>query len=63
MKKNSMINKEMVIFDRKAEEATMDLLLAQEQLETATEKRQTIEMNIDALKFDLFGYLKVSLQF
>jgi chromosome segregation ATPase len=59
MKKNTMVNKEMFIFDRKAEEATVDLLLAQEQLESVKEQKKMIEANIDALRFDLFGYLKV----
>ncbi len=62
MKKNTMVNKEMFIFDRKAEEATVELLLAQEQLENVKEQKKLIEANIDALRFDLFGYLKVILK-
>ena len=53
-----MINKEMHIFDKKAEEATMDLLLAQEELDATRDAKKTLDQNMSAMKFDLFGYLK-----
>ena len=58
LQKNCIINKEIVIFDKKAEEATLDLLIAQEELDSVKDTKKVLEDNIDAIKFDLFSYLK-----
>ena len=58
-KKSAMLSKEVTVFDRKAEEATMELLMAQEELEGVRDAQRTLEANVDALKMDLFGYVIV----
>ena len=52
------MSKELVLFDKKADEATVELIAAQEELDEAREQKTSIESDIEALKAELLTYLK-----
>jgi len=57
-KKNSLMTKELVLFDKKADEATAELIAAQEELEIVREQKTNMQADIESMKAELLSYLK-----
>lgn len=58
VRRNREINKELCIFDKKAEEATINLIVAQEELDWAKDLKKTIEYDVEKIKAELVNYLR-----
>jgi myosin heavy subunit len=57
-RKYSLICKEINIFDKKAEEATINLIVAQEELDWTKDLKKTIEFDVEKIKSELISYLR-----
>jgi chromosome segregation ATPase len=57
-RKYNIINKEINIYDRKAEEATINLIVAQEELDWTKDLKKTIEYDVEKIKTELVNYLR-----
>lgn len=58
LRKNNIIIKEISMFDKKAEEATINLIVAQEELDWAKDLKKTIEYDVEKIKSELVNYLR-----
>lgn len=58
LRKNNIITKEISMFDKKAEEATINLIVAQEELDWAKDLKKTIEYDVEKIKSELVNYLR-----
>lgn len=57
-KKNNLMTKELVLFDKKADEATAELIAAQEELEMVRDQKANMQADIESMKVELLNYLK-----
>lgn len=56
----SMANKEKTLFDKKADEATIELIVAQEELEAVREEKKSVEKSVEEIKSELMKFMKTA---
>lgn len=60
IRKASMANREKTMFDKKADEATIELIVAQEELEAVREEKKSVEKSIEEIKSELVKFMKTA---
>lgn len=60
IKVTSKLTKEKHIVDKKADEATIELIVAKEELDAVKEEKKNVEKSIDSIKAELVEFLKAT---
>lgn len=60
LRKASLASKEKSVFDKKADEATIELIVAKEELEAVRDEKKKVEKSIEEIKSELVKFMKTT---